>query len=475
MKYNSGVQKCMNNRFKYLFKNLGILTISNFASKILVFLLVPLYTSVLSTTEYGTYDLVITTISMLFPILTVNVVDAVMRFCIDKEISKEDVALIGIKYITISICAVGLILSFMHWLNVFPNLLGLKRYIFLYYLSYVLNQFFIQFAKGLEKVKYMGIAGVLSTIVMLGANVFFLLVLKLGLPGFFIANILAQIVPTLYYFVKLRFWKYIRALQINKDLEKQMFYYCAPLLFTTLGWWVNSAADRYTVTFICGVAANGILSVSYKIPSIINTLQSIFTQAWQISAIKEYGEKDVSEFYGKTFIYLNILMSAVCSGLIILSKPLAHILYAKDFYSAWQYVPFLLISSVLNCASGFIGPILSAKKDSKNMALSSIYGAIINIFLNIGLVYIIGAQGATIATAISSYLIFYFRKKSVKNEFHVKEFWRILLTWMLLVCQAIIEIYISSWLLEGCIMLILMMINRKILKDSIMILLKKKK
>ncbi|HAQ8217931.1 TPA: oligosaccharide flippase family protein, partial [Enterococcus faecium] len=50
---------------KYLIKNMGILTISNFSSKILVFLLVPLYTSVLSTTEYGTYDLTISTATLL--------------------------------------------------------------------------------------------------------------------------------------------------------------------------------------------------------------------------------------------------------------------------------------------------------------------------------------------------------------------------------------------------------------------------
>lgn len=65
----------MNTKAKYLIKNTGILTISNFSSKILVFLLVPLYTSVLSTAEYGTYDLAISTVTLLYPILTVNIVD----------------------------------------------------------------------------------------------------------------------------------------------------------------------------------------------------------------------------------------------------------------------------------------------------------------------------------------------------------------------------------------------------------------
>ena len=43
--------------YRYLAKNIGVLAISNFATKILSFFLVPLYTSILSTSEYGTYDL----------------------------------------------------------------------------------------------------------------------------------------------------------------------------------------------------------------------------------------------------------------------------------------------------------------------------------------------------------------------------------------------------------------------------------
>lgn len=58
----------MNQRVKYLFKNLSLLTLSNFSSKILVFLLVPLYTSILTTEEYGIFDLGISTVSLLFPI-----------------------------------------------------------------------------------------------------------------------------------------------------------------------------------------------------------------------------------------------------------------------------------------------------------------------------------------------------------------------------------------------------------------------
>lgn len=116
----------------------------------------------------------------------------------------------------------------------------------------------------------------------------------------------------------MKIWKYIGTV-IDKTLQKEMLLYAVPLMMTTIGWWVNTASDKYVVTFICGVAANGLLSIAYKIPTILNTLQGIFIQAWQVSAIKEYGSEEAKRFYRETFLYLNALMCVGCAGLIWLT------------------------------------------------------------------------------------------------------------------------------------------------------------
>ncbi len=440
---------------------MGILTISNFASKILIFLLVPLYTTVLSTVEYGTYDLVVSTVTLLYPILSLNIVDAVMRFSMDKEYSKEKIAVIGFKLILISIVifAVGMIL--FNKFKIWPEINGLEGFVFLYYFSYVFNQFLVQFAKGLECVREMGIAGVISTFAMVGGNIFFLLVLKEGLPGFFLANIIAQGISAIYLLIKLKLWVYLKNLNVEKILIREMLVYCLPLLASTIGWWVNSASDKYVVAFMLGVSANGILSVSYKIPQIINVVQSIFIQAWQISAIKEYGEKDTARFYGKTFLIINVFMCAACSWLILLTRPLAYLMYAKDFFQAWQYVPFLLISSVFNCASGLLGPILSAQKNSKAMMWSAIIGASVNIIMNITLIHYIGIQGATIATLICSIIIYEVRKSAVGKDIIIERYKVVIVTWLLLCVQAFVEIYLKACVIEITLMIVMLIINKK--------------
>lgn len=430
-------------KYKYFLKNTLLLTISNFSSKILIFLLVPIYTSALTTIEYGNYDLITTTISLFIPIITLNICEAIMRFTMDENIEKVDVFTIGFRIISISVLVSGIIIFINERLILWNGLSEYSLEIFAFFVVSLLYQFIVQFAKGLEDVKGVAIAGILSTVFTVVGNVVLLLVLNLHLKGFYIAYILGQFIPFLFLACRLKITKYI-SFSINKELQRKMIGYSFPLIFNSLGWWVNSVSDRYIVTWLCGFAVNGIYSISYKIPSILNTFQNILNQAWQISAIKEYDKEKAGAFYNNMLYFVNAMMVLAGAVLILFSKVIAHFLYSNDFYIAWVYVPFLIISNVINSASGVIGPILSAANKTRALGKSAIYGAIVNLVLNIILVYPLRAQGAAIATFISSFVIFYFRNKEAQSLVRINKINRIYASWIGLILQAILMIYCSN-------------------------------
>ena len=101
------------------------------------------------------------------------------------------------------------------------------------------------------------------------------------------------------------------------------------------------------------------------------------------------------------------------------------------------------------------------------MALSAVYGASINVVLNIILVYLIGVQGATIATVISSFIIFCVRKTAVGKEMRLEGYNIILFTWLLLGCQAFFEIYSSSWWVELLLMIAMAVLNWNSIKQIV--------
>ena len=124
----------MDNRYKYLIKNTGILTISSFSTKILTFLMVPLYTSVLTTEEYGTYDLAVSTVSLLIPILSVNIVDGVMRYSMDSRYDRADIFSIGLRRISVATFIFAAILAFNSIFQITSVFAGKELLILLYFI-----------------------------------------------------------------------------------------------------------------------------------------------------------------------------------------------------------------------------------------------------------------------------------------------------------------------------------------------------
>lgn len=448
-------------KYKELAKNTGIFALANFSSKILIFLLVPIYTRVLTTTEYGFYDLVYTTIQLLVPILTLNISEAVMRFLMKDDVSKKSVFSIAILDIFIGSIAFALLLLVNNLFSLSDLISQYSIYIFVIFVFYTLNNFLIQFSKGIDKIGVTAISGVISTAVMLAMNIILLVIFDLGLLGFFIANVCGYVIPCIYIVAKLRLWELFE-IKVDKSLQREMIYYALPLILNILSWWVNNTSDRYIVTAIVGIQASAIISVAYKIPQILSTISAIFIQSWQISAIKIQEDKSDTTFVSKMLLYYNALLLIIASGIILFVKPISNILFGVSFYSAWALVPFLIISSLFNAISGYMGAIMGAKMDTKNIAKSALVGMVANIILNIGLTLLMGPQGITISTMIASFLIFYMRKDSVK-EINSETYRAIYLSWILLVVEACLLIYMDF--IIGA--LIAMVINLFLLKDVI--------
>ena len=388
-------------KYKYLLKNLGIMTLSNFGSKILSFLMVPLYTRVLTTEEYGMYDFYVTTILLLTPLLSMNILDAVIRFVLEKNSEPEKIFTIGFKFCfrAIMVCS-GLILI-NQWTESIELFTMYPIFFLLYFSLSMIFDLFNQFARGLERLYDVAVAGVINTFVLVSLNVLFLIGLKLGLTGYFAAYCCAFAIASLYLAIRIRVWRYFDVSALKRSiLQRDMVKYSAPMILQNIGAWINTLASRYVITAICGSAANGVFSVAYKIPSLMLVFQTIFNQAWTISAVKSQ-EDDRDEFYDRVYRVYNLGFVILCSCIIAVNKIVARILFSDEFYDAWRYAPFLIISVIFNSLAGLLGGILIAQKKTNLIAITTLSGAVVNLSLNIVLVKIVGPIGAAIGTLIS--------------------------------------------------------------------------
>ena len=323
-------------------------------------------------------------------------------------------------------------------------------FFFLMFFAQSLSGVITYYIRGIDRIKDLSVSSVLVSAFTIGCNIIFLVVFRWGLTGYFLANIIGPLVQALYLIVRSGMI-YDTDLRVDFSEEKKvMLEYCKPMTANSVAWWVNNTSDRYVVIFFCGLAENGIYSVATKIPSILNIFQSIFSQAWTLSAVKEFDPEDKNGFFANTYRAYNCLMVLICSVIIVGDKILAHFLYAKDFFVAWKYVPWLTIAIVFGSLSGYIGGFFSAVKNSKIFAQSTVIGAASNIVLNLIMTPLMGALGAAIATTVCYFVVWGIRywqsKKFVKLKIDLR---RDLITYVLLVLQSVVLLFENGIVLYG--------------------------
>lgn len=384
-----------------------VLTIGNFTSKLLVFLMVPFYTMFLTTDEYGTSDLIITTVNLISPIFTLQIGESVMRFSLDEENDKREILTIGLLTVMIGFVLIILMskvlfkeVNFSEYYNLF----------LLYYLFVSLNYVLSQFIKGIENIKLYTINGIVNTFAIVIFNIFFLMVMNMGIKGYMLSMVLANVVSCLILYFGANINKYIiRFKYINKNTIKNMISYSIPLIPNSISWWISNSSDRYILAFFNGISATGIYSVSYKIPTILSIISSIFIGAWQISAVEDFGSEASKNFYSKIYKYYSSMNIIITTILIMFIKFISNILFAKEFYRAWIFSPILILGYMFYAMAGFLGTIYTSAKDTKMVFLSTMFGSIFNIVLNLCLVPYYGGVGAASATFISYLVIWIFR------------------------------------------------------------------
>ena len=403
---------------------MGFLTLSSLSIKIISFFLVPVYTSVLTTGEYGTYDLFNTTVSLLIPFLTLNIKESTLRFSMSEDYDKKRVFSISLKYSLNSILLFSLFICLNHYFVFSSAMNDYSELIILMFLAQVLQGLLTNFARGLDRLKDIAVSSVVCSLMIIVLNIVLLVPMHMGLNGYFIANIVGPLVQVIYLYIVCKCWKYISFSRCEKNLKTEMKNYSFPLIANSTAWWINSVSDRYIIIWMRGVAENGIYAVAGKIPSIVDVFQGIFSQAWTLSAVKEFDPNDSGGFFSKMYAMYNMFMTLVSAMIIIVSRLLARILYSKDFFSAWRYVPFLTMAVLFGALAGYCGAIFSAAKASRYYAYSTLIGAVVNVLLNIILVRRMGALGAAIATSISYFVIFEIRlinaRKFIKININTK-------------------------------------------------------
>lgn len=464
------------NQGKSIIKNTLIYAIGNFGSKILAFMLLPLYSFYLSKDEFGVYDLFIVTINLLAPLITLQISDATYRWLIDsnKDKSKQvNIIFNGFFIITI----ISFIFYFIYFILIQFITIQYYGYFAILLATNLYIPFFQKVLRGLGKNINFAISGIIYTFFLLTLNIIFLTVLNLKIESLFLASIISNTIVLIYILNKINIKTIFLIKNLDKEELKEMIKYSLPLVPNSISWWLINASDKYLILYFISVEANGVYAISTRFPSILMLLNSIFLMAWQDHGLKAKDNNKNSIFFSNLFNKFIVLEMTLVIFLISISPYLIKYLIAPKFIEAWKYLPLLFIGTAFSSFSAYIGVGYQRAKKTKGIFITSVIGGITNLTISLLFLNFIGLYAPALGTVISFLTVYLIRKKQTNSFFKIDvNNYIFLFLFSLSIAYAILinydNFYIRLLLLITSILLILIL-NKNLIKQLTTSLLKK--
>ncbi|WP_010522378.1 lipopolysaccharide biosynthesis protein [Aquimarina agarivorans] len=407
----------MDVKSKSLLKNTLIYSLGNFGSKILSFGLLPIYSYYLTKKEFGYYDLVVTTIMLVVPIMTMQLSDSVFRWLLDnkEDVKEKENAITNAFFYIISNIIIAILVLF--FISLFVKILFFYWIVIQLFFATLLI-FIQQTARGLSKNKLYAASGVILTLFLLISNIMLLIVFKMKTEALFISTILSNLIAVFFLGYKINFFSYLKFDKLNLKYLKNMLKYSMPLVPNTLSWWLIMSANKYIIVIYLGQEALGVFGFANRFPVLLVMINSIFMLAWQESAITTFNDHDRDSFFSKIFNKLMRIQFSLLVILILSSELLVRYLVSEDFYESWNYLPFLYVGASFSSLSGFYGSIYIGAKDTKSTLKTSFLAGVSSVLLSYFLVDYIGLYGVCLANTLGFVILFLARVYDTQK--HVK-------------------------------------------------------
>lgn len=451
---------------KKLLINTIIFGIGNIGSKLILIILIPVYTFYLSTEQYGYVDLITTIITLVIPTLSLCISEAVLRFVLDGK--NNHVVIFNTGLVTVAVSSVIILLIGF----IVDNIIHIEYLLLItiVLIFQMISIFLSQYIKGLQKNIIYSLNSIILSFLILS---FTLILFKMDLDvlyAYFLAQLLAYMLSIVFIIIFAGILKSISFTKFNINILKSMVNYSFPLIPNQLMWWVMNLSDRFFISFFLGLSGNGIYAIASKIPSILNIVSGVFIQAWQISAIEEKDSRERNIFFSNVFNNLSSFVLIIISIILCVLKEIINYFLAESYNGVWRYVPFLLLSLLFSNFSMFIGMNYLANMKTSGIFKTSIYGAIINIALNFLLIPQYGINGASISTMLSFLVVWIIRMKETKHFVQIKVDWMTMISSIIFILLQIVCLYFNLIILNYFLLGIIILFNIKYIKPWLKII-----
>jgi O-antigen/teichoic acid export membrane protein len=428
-------------KIKELTKDTAIYGISTIIGRFLGFLLVPFYTNVLNTSDFGVYSNVYAYLAFLNIVFIYGMDAAFMKYTsISGDSEKEKTFSTAYIFVFFSSLLLAMLLFALR--NPFTALMEipdkfhhLVQYVILILIFDTLS--LIPFAnlrleRKAGKFTALKFANIIVNIVL---NLILILKYKLGIEAIFIANLAASVVTFVLLLPnilsKLTF-------KIDITLLRKMLWFGIPYLPASIAATMVNVIDRPVVLAMTNSSTLGVYQANYKLGIFMMLFVSMFQYAWQPFFLNNAKEKNAKELFAKILTLFMIVSSLIWIVLTLFVDDFARFeiyhhktIIGREYLSGLVIVPIILLGYLFNGMYYNFQAGIYIEEKTKYFPVVTGAGALINVVINVLLIPVLGIIGAALAT-LASYMVmaaglFYFSQKYYKIDYEYGKILKIML------------------------------------------------
>jgi O-antigen/teichoic acid export membrane protein len=398
----------MYQEIKGVFTNSLIYGFGNLLNRFVGFLMIPIYTRLLTPQDYGIIAMLTLFSSFVVTFFNASINGSFMRFYFERY-KKENVygtslmILLGISIISIIILlpisgAISMLLFRSSEYSFFIKLITLT-------LAFQLIETLPMslFRARQEPVKYI-IFSTLQLALGLSLNIYLIAILRLGILGFLYSGLISSIVMVI---LLIAVTAVKTKLSFSYRLLKKIIQFGAPLVFSSIIYFAYYNSDLVFLERYTSLSQVGLYQLASQFSSILITLVLVpFSLNWNATQYSIYEKGEAKKVFPRILTYFTsaLVFIGLCTSLLI--NDMLKIVASKDFIAAASIVPILVLGVIIWSMKSPFYSAIDIKKKTKYYILLDILAFIIIIPLNYLLISKYGAYGAACSKLIAFTIIF---------------------------------------------------------------------
>lgn len=387
---------------KRLFKHSSIYALGGIVNRAGAFLLLPLYTSYLTPSEYGTLELVYGVSALVSSLLGVGLAHATLRFYFEFQDELERKYLVSTTLVGSGVVAcTGVALLWFTTPILSRVLFGSSQEASLLQLGLLIlilqlsSEIGLAYFRAREYSTRFVVSSFLRLLLQVGCNYYSVAILGWGVWGILLGNLMSvgiswsYVVGTTVYECGLRF---------HQSKFRQVLEYSFPFLLSTIVSVAVLYSDRFLLKALYGLEAVGLYALALKFVELGNVLVlEPFRNSYGSFRFSIMKNEDVKDVQAKIVIYMAAMVGLLVLGISAFSPSVLRIMTTQEYWPAELLIP-ILAAGLLVSSLGypFQTGILYMKK-TKYLFYVTVMAGIVKIILSISMIPSMGAIGAGIA------------------------------------------------------------------------------